>query len=383
MDSREEKNISGDGHVAIHDWEPVDSFGQYKASSEIENDINQTRHTMDVLFDSLTERLHPRAMVDHLLDRFQLPENRKKVQDVFLNAGKKISDSFQENPIPLLLIGAGVAWIFLGNHRIPAEETERGSVKDKIRDSFGNASQTAKERFENVRNTIKDRGEKVKDSFYEGKEKAAQSFQDATGRGKEAAENAREQYSQSRAQGNSWQQRVSEQYSNTGNSVANLIREKPLAVGLAAAMLGMAAGILFPETKTEKRTVGEAAKPVADWASEKKADVTERAKNVAGDTANTAFGKSKEEGIVSEGGAKKSNETVTNVTTQSTEKDKTEAWNTSKNIVSPEKDKTEALNASKNVVSPGIENAEVNLKEKTDAKNSRKDLPDKPKGNLK
>lgn len=365
MDSREEKIISGDGHVAIHDWEPVDSYGHHKASSEIENDIDQTRHTMDVLFDTLTERLHPRAVVDHLFDRFQLPENRKKVQDVFLNTGKRISDSFQENPIPLLLIGAGVAWIFMGGHG-SAEETQRRSAQDKIRDSFGNASQAAKEKFENVKDAIKDRGEKASDSFYEGKEKTAQSFRDATGRGKEVAENAREQYSETRAQGNSWQQRVSEQYSSTGNSVANLIREKPLAVGLAAAMLGMAAGILFPETKTEKRSVGEAAKPAADWAAGKSADVTERAKNVAGETANTAFGKAKEEGLVSEGGAKKSNETVTNIITQSTEKDKTEAWN-----------------ASKNVVSPGIENAEVNLKEKTDVKNSRKDVPDKPMGNIK
>ena len=315
MDSREEKIIGGDGHVAIHDWEPVDSYGHQKASTEIENDINQTRHTMDVLFDTLTDRLHPRAMVDHFLDRFQLPENRKKVQDVFLNAGKRISDSFQENPIPLLLIGAGVAWIFMEKRGIP-EETRRSSSQDKFRESVGNASQAAKESFENVKEAVNERREKVRESIYEGKEKAAQSFRDATERGKKASENAREQYAQTKGQGYSWQQRMSEQYSSTGNSVGNLIREKPLAVGLAAAMLGMAAGILFPETKTEQRTVGEAAKPVSDWAAEKGADLTERGKKVAEETANTAFGKAKEEGLVSEEVAKKSNETVTNISTQ-------------------------------------------------------------------
>ena len=125
MDSREEKIIGGDGHVAIHDWEPVDSFGHPKASSEIENEINETRHTMDVLFDTLTEKLHPRAMVDHLMDRLQVPENRKRVQDVFLNAGKRISDSFQENPIPLLLIGVGVAWALIEKRAIPTERGEK------------------------------------------------------------------------------------------------------------------------------------------------------------------------------------------------------------------------------------------------------------------
>lgn len=368
MDSREEKFIGGDGHVAIHDWEPVDSYGHHKVSSEIENDINQTRHTMDVLFDTITDRLHPRAMVDHFLDRFQLPENRKRVQDVFLNAGKRISDSFQENPIPLLLIGAGVAWVFMEKRGIPAGETEGRSTHDKSRETMRNASQAAKEKFENLKETIKDRGEKVRDSFYEGKEKAAESFRDATGKGKEAAENAREQYSQTRGQGYSWQQRMSEQYSSAGDSVGNLIREKPLVVGLAAAMIGMAAGILFPETKTEKRTVGEAAKPVSDWAAEKGADLTEGGKKVAKETANTAFGKAKEEGLVSEEVAKKGNETLTNTTTPSTEKDKKEV-NTSKNVVSPGIDKV-------------IDKVEVNLKEKADAKNSRKDLPDMPKGNL-
>jgi hypothetical protein len=365
MDSREEKNIGGDGHVAIHDWEPVDSYGHQKASTEIENDINQTRHTMDVLFDTLTDRLHPRAMVDHFLDRFQLPENRKKVQDVFLNAGKRISDSFQENPIPLLLIGAGVAWIFMEKRGIPAEETQRSSARRKTGETMGNASQAAKERIENVKEAIKDGREKVRNSFYERKEKATESFRDATERGKGASENAREQYAQTKGQGYSWQQRMSEQYSNTGNSIGNLIREKPLAVGLAAAMLGMAAGILFPETKTEQRTVGEAAKPVSDWAAEKGADIAERAKKVAEEAANTAFGKAKEEGQVSEEVAKKSHETVTNTTTQSTEKDK-----------------KETLNSSKNVISSKIENVEANLKEKADAKSSRKDLPDPPKGNL-
>jgi hypothetical protein len=366
MDSREEKIIGGDGHVAIHDWEPVDSLGHQKASTEIENDIDQTRHTMDVLFDTLTDRLHPRALVDHFLDRFQLPENRKKVQDVFLNAGKRISDSFQENPIPLLLIGAGVAWIFMEKRGIPAEETQRSSARDRTGETMGNASEAAKERIENVKEAFNDRREKVSESIYEGKEKAAQSFRDATERGKRASENEREQYAQTKGQGYSWQQRMSEQYTSTGNSVSNMIREKPLAVGLAAAMLGMAAGILFPETKTEQRTAGEAAKPASDWAAEKGADLTDRGKKVAEESANTAFGKAKEEGQVSEEVAKKSHETVTNTTTQSTEKDK-----------------KETLNTSKNVVSPGIENVEVNLKEKADAKNSRKDLPDMPKGNLK
>jgi hypothetical protein len=365
MDSREEKTIGGDGHVAIHDWEPVDSYGHQKASTEIENDINQTRHTMDVLFDTLTDRLHPRAMVDHFLDRFQLPENRKKVQDVFLNAGKRISDSFQENPIPLLLIGAGVAWIFMEKRGILAEETERSRAQDKSRETLGTASQAAKERFENVKEAIKDRRENVRDSFYEGKEKTGEFLRGATARGNEAVKNAHEQYAQTKGQGYSWQQRMAEQYSNTGNSVGNLIKEKPLAVGFAAAMLGMAAGILFPETKTEQRTVGETAKPVSDWAAEKGADLTGRGKKTAEETANTAFRKAKDEGLISEGVDKKGNEAVTNITSHPTEKDKKETFN-----------------ASKNVVSPGIENAEVNLKEKADAKDSRKDLPD-TKGDLK
>lgn len=363
MDSREEKNIGGDGHVAIHDWEPVDSFGHHKLSSEIEKDIDETRHTMDVLFDSLTEKLHPRAIIDDLVDRAQLPENRRKIQDGFLSVGRRIADSFQDNPVPFLLIGVGVAWTLLDRYTTPVvkNRVDRNRFQERAGEFMENASQNLKGRFEDAKEALKNRREKAGESFTAEKENAAGPFKETVEKGRQAAENARERFEQTRGQGYSWQQRFTEQYGSTGNSVVNLIREKPLAVGFAAAMLGMAAGILFPETKAEQRTVGEPAKQASDWAKEKSADIAERGKEVVHETADTAFQKTKEKGLTPEESAKRVNETGTNVTNP---------------II--EKDKKEAVKASKDVVSPGIENVEVNLKEKSDAKNLRKESPDKP-----
>ncbi len=289
MDYKQEKIIGGDGHVAIHDWAPVCTDGHHKDSNEIEMDINDTRHTMDVIFDTLADRLHPRTMVDHFLDKFQLPENRKKVQDVFMNTGRRISESFQENPVPLMLIGIGAAWLFLERRTTSTQTTSGANLQANAKDAYDRTSQGVREKFEDVKDTLSGKTDQAKESLRTGSERV-----------KDELSAKRDELAAKREQGYNWQQQAAGASRKVGSSVSTLIRENPLAVGIAAAMVGMAAGILFPESKMEHRAVGAQAKEAFNDAEERGKEIAGRTKDVVNEAASTAYKKSDEKNIIPE-----------------------------------------------------------------------------------
>lgn len=364
MDFKEEKIIIGDGHVAIHDWAPENPDGNHKNSTEIEHDINETRHTMDVLFDTLTNKLHPRTMVDHLLDRFQVPENRRKAQDSLLNTAKRINQSFQENPIPLMLIGAGIGLLFLERrgaqpkvsteapqHRI--KETTEG-LAQKASEKVSAVKESVSSGIEQAKESLRAGSEKVKESFHTGKERAAESIEKTKQAGQE-------RLSQGREYGYSWQEQANRRYRETGGSVVDMIKDKPLAVGFAAAVFGLALGVLFPETRAERQVVGTPARETFLKAQEKEKEMMEQGKSVVEESAKTAYEKTKEKGITPESEIEKPQE-------KSTLKEQ-------QPDVAPKKEVEKAV---ENKVSPEKEKIPLDLKEKTDEKISKKDINNKP-----
>lgn len=68
---------------------------------------------MDETLDELGDRLHPRHLLDDLIDLFRHSDSGprgRQVADMCRSAGKSTARTAQEHPVPALLIGAGVAW---------------------------------------------------------------------------------------------------------------------------------------------------------------------------------------------------------------------------------------------------------------------------------
>ena len=72
-------------------------------SREIEREIAQTRHDMDETLNEIGERLHPRHLLDQMLDLFRSDEGRGKRHEYAESArrtGKQVVREMKKHPVP-------------------------------------------------------------------------------------------------------------------------------------------------------------------------------------------------------------------------------------------------------------------------------------------
>lgn len=83
-------------------------------SRQIEREIARTRHDMDETLNEIGERLHPRHLLDQVLDLFRSDDGKAKRDEYARGAkdvGKQVLREARKHPVPLLLCGAGLAWL--------------------------------------------------------------------------------------------------------------------------------------------------------------------------------------------------------------------------------------------------------------------------------
>ncbi|KAA1261155.1 hypothetical protein LF1_37000 [Rubripirellula obstinata] len=103
---------------------PTDDL-DHRDSRQIKQRIDQTRGAMDETLDELGERLNPRNLLDDVLSIFQSPSSRntaKQVGDSASDFATNLGRQVRDNPIGASLVGAGLAWLALGNRREEAED---------------------------------------------------------------------------------------------------------------------------------------------------------------------------------------------------------------------------------------------------------------------
>jgi hypothetical protein len=86
---------------------------EHRSAREIHDDIRETRDEMDATLEELGERLHPRHLLDDLIDLFRGSGESGRSQQAahaLQRAGRSTARAVREHPLPSLLIGAGVAW---------------------------------------------------------------------------------------------------------------------------------------------------------------------------------------------------------------------------------------------------------------------------------
>src|SRR3954464_15924900 len=94
---------------------------QENETDAIRSDIEETRRRMDNTMDALGDRMQPRHLLDEFLGYLRgssdgngddrLNKVREKVTQSANTALHSVVDTVKENPMPALLIGAGVAWM--------------------------------------------------------------------------------------------------------------------------------------------------------------------------------------------------------------------------------------------------------------------------------
>lgn len=225
-----------------------------RSPEEIELDIERTRERMSSNIDALGNRLSPENLKQHAKDAIS-----GKAQDVVANVGdqarqtgSKVLEFITKNPLPVAAVGLGAIWLFtlrkgsevsgdrmarfaytgperrepnghpgLGRRLVDRAGSMRHAVSDAVSDAASHAGERAGELKDRVQERAGELGHSAKDKA-----------RDARG------------------------------------GLEQMMHENPLALVAGAAVIGLALGMLLPETEPERKAMGSTRDELADRVQE-------------------------------------------------------------------------------------------------------------------
>ncbi len=299
------------------------------SSAQLEREAEQARSQLAQTLDELRERMTPGHLVDQVVDYAKDSGGGHFVR----NLGRQTT----ANPLPVALIGAGVAWLMLSNGRQPANSASINRAAetaiDKARQSMTDASTKVGSFSEQVGSQARDFGKETSDRVSDWAPDTGVRVTDARERFREMADSARsraEQSAQDASRANQAASSVSDsassayetakshmagvydaaadntkqaasQMSNTvarfgqrtagaGKDFVQFCKSQPLVLAGIGMALGAILGALIPATETEDQLMGETSDQLKDQAREAANDQYDKAKDAVKDGLNQVEG---------------------------------------------------------------------------------------------
>jgi hypothetical protein len=110
------------------DPRPAPTYPEGTSPEKIRQDIGATRARMDRTVDDLEDRLHPRHLLDDLLDLLRGGAGADVAEgaaDKARQIGTRVLDRLRYNPVPAALIGAGIAWLVFAEEQKARRRPDR------------------------------------------------------------------------------------------------------------------------------------------------------------------------------------------------------------------------------------------------------------------
>jgi len=248
-----------------------------RRTREIQQEIIETRVEMSETIDALQEKLKPANLVADATDRVKSATTEKvkhmaesaseTAQDIYRSTTEGaygVMEEVRQNPIPALMIGAGVAWLIMDRYRgngdpYTSRDRWRGTSNrygygGGYAPSYGQSNIDA-------------------DSTRYGLGFGDTEHADA---GPGLTDRARETMNQARYATQRTTRRAQSQ-------LQRMLKENPLLVGAAAVVVGAAIGAALPETERENEWMGDARDTVVDRAQEMAHNAVGTVQEVAGE----------------------------------------------------------------------------------------------------
>jgi ElaB/YqjD/DUF883 family membrane-anchored ribosome-binding protein len=265
-----------------------------RSSAELEREVEATRAGLTDTLGTLRERASPNQLFEQALDYARSSGG----MELLRNLGQAVRD----NPLPLVLIGAGVGWLmFSGGSRAstPAGSgarfradsgpDERHGAEGIGASSLAEGASAVGDRLGEAANDLRD---SVTGAVRQTAETAGTTYRSVTDAAGSAADSVR-------AAASSAMDRISGDGQGTGEQLGSfnqgaqqglgwLVREQPLVLGAIGVALGAAVGALLPGTETENRLMGEARDSAAQQVQAAAQEGYDRAKEAVGEATEQA-----------------------------------------------------------------------------------------------
>lgn len=246
--------------------EPYDN----RNPDQLQRDIDRTRADMDETLETIKQRLSPGELLDQALHYF-----RHSGPSQFTS---NLGDTVKENPVPVSLIGVGIAWLMMGGSRgsgTSQTSTATGNVGSRMGETTGRAAGKAGQ--------------------------VAQGARERTGEARarmgEMAHGAQEQLGETTERLRS---QTRDQAARAKTTFDYLLSEQPLILGALGLALGAALGTGLPPTRREDELLGETRDEYVHRAREAGEEQLEKAKHVAAAAGEASKEQAKREGTTSE-----------------------------------------------------------------------------------
>jgi hypothetical protein len=157
---------------------------------------------------------------------------------------RNLGHDVRKNPLPITLIGAGIAWLLMSNGR-----SRRSSSRSPVAEASENFSDRAASFSERARGAVDQVSDRVKRAAYRARSElsgtASSAYQSGSQRTADAAARMRENT-----------EAFGETLSDTSQNLIEFCKNQPLVVAGIGMALGAALGALLPTTESENRLMG-------------------------------------------------------------------------------------------------------------------------------
>jgi hypothetical protein len=277
-----------------------------KSAAEIEREVQQSRVEVEQTLDAIQARLSPGQLLDQAVGYFR--EGRG------VEFARNLGDSITQNPIPLALVGVGLAWIMLGGQRVGHNgDRPESSHWDDDPDAFEDDHYTGQaeesmgylhteadlpgsgygDQRAGLGEDLRDRGRAAKDKLGEFGDQA----RDATARAREGVAHAGARVARrahdARARAGYYGRRAR-------HGVLRTLDEQPLVLGAIGLAIGAALGAALPPSETEDRLMGEARDEALRRATKAGREQAEKARAAAGAVVQAAREEADKQGLMPE-----------------------------------------------------------------------------------
>ncbi|HYD94127.1 MAG TPA: DUF3618 domain-containing protein [Noviherbaspirillum sp.] len=275
-----------------------------RSPEEIESDIARTRADFSSTIDAIQHKLSPSEMMDQAVD-YALSTTPGAFSMNLVN-------SVRDNPIPVALIGIGIAWLMASGRQSGGAGGYQRSARPMRRSALGaydtgyegiddreylaardyGAGESDPGLMQRMASKTSDATQGVKETASNVGQKLSDTASSVTGRVQQASQSARARLGETAG---SAQARMSEmgrrsqvQVERMRNRVGEMVDEQPFVLGAVGLAVGAALGAAFPTTRRENEMMGGVRDDLLERAKETAREQAETLKQSAQRIADTA-----------------------------------------------------------------------------------------------